>query len=392
MLDEVMNTFPTRVPAVLGLNDGSFFAGYSVGYEGDLSPGEVVFNTAMTGYQEILTDPSYSKQIVTLTYPHIGNVGINPVDHESDAACVAGLVIGELSPVASNYRSELTLAEFLTQQKVVAIAGIDTRALTRRLRDHGAMAGCICIGTTDPTEAIAGAKACPSLSGQDLTAFASVAVPTAFTETSWQQQERGEELPAADKHVVVYDFGIKKQIARLLVDRGCRVTLVPANTPYADLAALKPDAVLLSNGPGDPAACDAIIAEIKQLVEGPWPVFGICLGCQLLALAMGATTDKMSLGHHGANHPVLDQTTGRVHITSQNHGFVVSTDGFPDNLKITDTSLFDATVQGFVHRDKPIFAIQGHPEASPGPEDWVGFFDRFIDAIDTSKQGAKQHA
>lgn len=378
MSEKNLGILKSRVPAVLALADGTFFLGYSVGYEGDLSTGEVVFNTAMTGYQEILTDPSYAQQIVTLTYPHIGNVGVNQDDAESDRAHAAGLVIRELSPVVSNYRSESSLSDFLQEQKVVAIASVDTRALTRHLRDKGAMPGCICVNTHDPAEAIAKAQASPSLAGANLANPISVKQPYVHSECSWSHDGA---VSSDGPHVVVYDFGVKKQILRLLVDRNCRVTVVPANTIAADLKSLAPDAILLSNGPGDPAACTDIIAQVQALVEGPWPVFGICLGCQLLALAMGAKTEKMPFGHHGANHPVWSEAEQQVAITSQNHGFMVSKTEFPAELEVTHTSLFDGSVQGFKHKAKPIFAIQGHPEACPGPDDWSGLFDQFVNSI-----------
>jgi carbamoyl-phosphate synthase small subunit len=377
MGNQVSGILPSRVPAVLALADGTFFLGYSVGYAGNHCVGEVVFNTAMTGYQEILTDPSYTKQIVTLTYPHIGNVGVNQQDAESAMAHASGLVIRELSPVTSNYRAEGGLQDFLQEQKIVAIAGVDTRALTRHLRNKGAMPGCICVNTTDPQLAIKQAKAAPSLVGANLANTVSVASSYEHTLGSWENESPSQDGP----HVVVYDFGVKTQMLRLLADRGCRVTVVPADTVYADLSILEPDAVLLSNGPGDPAACHDIIAQVKQLIEGPWPIFGICLGCQLLALAMGAKTQKMPFGHHGANHPVWDVKQEQVAITSQNHGFVVAQADLPATLEVTHTSLFDESVQGFRHKEKPIFAIQGHPEACPGPDDWSGLFDQFVQSI-----------
>jgi carbamoyl-phosphate synthase small subunit len=367
---------------VLALADGAFFLGYSVGYVGDHCVGEVVFNTAMTGYQEILTDPSYTQQIVTLTYPHMGNVGVNAQDAESAAAHAAGLIIRELSPIASNYRSEQDLPSFLQEQKVIAIAGVDTRELTRHLRDKGAMSGCILVGTTDPAQAIAHAQAAPSLVGANLAEEVSVGSPYTHTQTSWEQSTVAADGP----HVVVYDFGVKSQILRLLADRGCRVTVAPADTTYADLEQLAPDAVLLSNGPGDPAACDAIIEQVRRLLDGPWPVFGICLGCQLLALAMGAKTEKMPFGHHGANHPVWDVQQEQVAITSQNHGFMVSKTDLPADIEITHVSLFDDSIQGIRHKHKPIFAIQGHPEACPGPNDWSGLFDRFVASITATQE------
>lgn len=367
---------PERVPAVLALANGSFFLGYSIGYNDGHTVGEVVFNTAMSGYQEILTDPSYKQQIVTLTYPHIGNVGVNPEDAESGEIAAAGLVVRELSLLASNWRAAQSLPDYLRQHRVIAIAGVDTRRLTRILRDEGASAGCIMVGTHEPAQAIENAREFPGMAGMDLTAEVTTKSSYEFTDLSWQSKPHtGSESP----HVVVYDFGVKRQMMRLLVDRGCRVTVVPANTSYADLVSINPDGVLLSNGPGDPAACESIIAEIKKMVsDGPWPIFGICLGCQLLALSMGAATEKMSFGHHGANHPVANEFSKRVAITSQNHGFVVAAKDFPEILEVTHESLFDGTIQGFRHREKPVFAIQGHPEASPGPRDWLDQFDIFV--------------
>lgn len=353
-------------PAILALADGSTFSGISVGVTGQ-TVGEVVFNTSMTGYQEIITDPSYAKQIITFTYPHIGNVGVNPEDMESDKIWASGLIIKELSPIVSNWRAQMSLPEFLKQHNIIGIAGIDTRQLTRLLRDKGAQNGCIMAGNCNPEIAIKAAQDFEGLINQDLAQV----VSTKEIKT-WGQPTNPKH------HVVVYDFGVKRNILQLLIDRGCRLTLVPAKTPACEILKLNPDGVMLSNGPGDPAACDYAITNIKVLLEENIPTFGICLGFQLMALACGAQTIKMKFGHHGANHPVQDLATKVVAITSQNHGFAVAEASVPDCLEITHRALFDNTIQGIKHKDKPAFAFQGHPEASPGPHDIGYLFDKFI--------------
>ena len=362
--------------AVLALEDGTVFHGESIGAEG-MTSGEVVFNTAMTGYQEILTDPSYSRQIVTLTYPHIGNTGTNDEDVESRGVQAAGLIIRDLPMRQSNYRSSLSLADYLREEKVVAIAGIDTRKLTRLLREKGAQAGCLMTGD-DVDRALAEARAFPGLAGMDLAREVTVAEPYAWTEGPWRHAQE-DPLPAPDQsfEVVAYDFGVKQNILRLLTAQGCRVTVVPATTPAADVLARKPDGVFLSNGPGDPEPCTYAISAIREIVASGVPVFGICLGHQLLALASGARTVKMKFGHHGANHPVQDLGTGRVYITSQNHGFAVDEASLPDTIRATHRSLFDGTLQGIERTDVPAFGFQGHPEASPGPHDIEPLFERF---------------
>ncbi len=362
--------------AVLALEDGTVFHGESIGAEG-MTSGEVVFNTAMTGYQEILTDPSYSRQIVTLTYPHIGNTGTNDEDVESRGVQAAGLIIRDLPMRQSNYRSSLSLADYLREEKVVAIAGIDTRKLTRLLREKGAQAGCLMTGD-DVDRALAEARAFPGLAGMDLAREVTVAEPYAWTEGPWRHAQE-DPLPAPDQsfEVVAYDFGVKQNILRLLTAQGCRVTVVPATTPAADVLARKPDGVFLSNGPGDPEPCTYAISAIREIVASGVPVFGICLGHQLLALASGARTVKMKFGHHGANHPVQDLGTGRVYITSQNHGFAVDEASLPDTIRATHRSLFDGTLQGIERTDVPAFGFQGHPEASPGPHDIKPLFERF---------------
>lgn len=369
-------------PAVLALEDGSIFRGKAIGALG-LSSGEVVFNTSMTGYQEILTDPSYARQIITLTYPHIGNTGINAEDNESDRIWAAGLVIRNLSMTVSNWRSEQSLDEFLKDQNVVSIAEIDTRRLTQLLRDKGALNGCILSGELLAEKgeqyAIEQARAFPGLTGMDLAKEVSVADTYEWTEGEWLPEGAGYPQLHHDKpfHVVAYDYGVKRNILRMLAQRNCRVTVVPAQTPAADVLAMNPDGVFLSNGPGDPAPCDYAIAAIRQILETDIPVFGICLGCQLLALACGAQTVKMQLGHHGANHPVQNLDDGTVMITSQNHGFAVDEKTLPNNLRATHRSLFDGSLQGIERTDKPAFAFQGHPEASPGPHDIAPLFDKF---------------
>jgi carbamoyl-phosphate synthase small subunit len=370
-------------PAVLVLEDGSVFRGESIGADGQ-TVGEVVFNTAITGYQEILTDPSYSRQIVTLTYPHIGNVGTNPEDEESPAVYAAGLVIRDLPATLSNWRSTSPLSEYLAGRGVVAIAGIDTRRLTRVLREKGAQNGCILAGDAiDEAQALGLARGFPGLKGMDLAKEVTTPVAYEWAEGTWALGQGHRARPATELpyRVVAYDYGVKRNILRMLVDRGCRVTVVPAKTPAADVLALKPDGVFLSNGPGDPEPCDYAIAAIREIVDGGTPVFGICLGHQLLGLASGAKTIKMKFGHHGANHPVQDLTTGRVMISSQNHGFAVDEQTLPTSLKATHRSLFDGSLQGIHRSDRPAFGFQGHPEASPGPHDVAPMFDHFIELI-----------
>ncbi len=371
-------------PAILALADGSIFRGEAIGADGQ-TVGEVVFNTAMTGYQEILTDPSYAQQIVTLTYPHIGNTGTTPEDAESDRVWSAGLVIRDLPLVASNWRNTMSLSDYLKASNVVAIAGIDTRRLTRILREKGAQNGCIMAGDNISEEAaIAAAQGFPGLKGMDLAKVVSTKTQYEWRSTVWDLKTdshatiEASELPY---HVVAYDYGVKVNILRMLVERGCRVTVVPAQTPAADVLALKPDGVFLSNGPGDPEPCDYAIQAIKEVLETETPVFGICLGHQLLALASGAKTLKMGHGHHGANHPVQDLDTGVVMITSQNHGFAVDEATLPANVRAIHKSLFDGTLQGIERTDKSAFSFQGHPEASPGPNDVAPLFDRFINEM-----------
>ncbi len=367
--------------ALLVLEDGTVFKGVSIGAEG-CSVGEVVFNTSMTGYQEILTDPSYSRQIVTLTYPHIGNTGTNSEDEESPAIHAQGLIIRDLPLLASNFRSEETLSEYLKRHNVVGIADIDTRKLTRILRETGAQAGCIVAGKDlDEAAALAQAKAFPGLKGMDLAKEVTVSEAYSWAEGSWQLG-KGFVTPASlPLHVVAYDFGAKRNILRMLVDRGCRLTVVPAKTPAAEVLAMNPDGIFLSNGPGDPAPCDYAIAAIQEFLKTDIPVFGICLGHQLLGLASGAKTVKMKFGHHGANHPVKDLDRDVVMITSQNHGFAVDEATLPANLRATHKSLFDGSLQGIHRTDKPAFSFQGHPEASPGPHDAAPLFDHFIELI-----------
>ncbi|MDZ5604379.1 glutamine-hydrolyzing carbamoyl-phosphate synthase small subunit [Pseudomonas sp. RP23018S] len=371
-------------PAILALADGSIFRGEAIGADGQ-TVGEVVFNTAMTGYQEILTDPSYAQQIVTLTYPHIGNTGTTPEDAESDRVWSAGLVIRDLPLLASNWRNKQSLPDYLKANNVVAIAGIDTRRLTRILREKGAQNGCILAGD-DITEeaAIAAARAFPGLKGMDLAKVVSTTERYEWRSSVWElKTDSHATIDAADLpyHVVAFDYGVKVNILRMLVARGCRVTVVPAQTPASEVLALSPDGVFLSNGPGDPEPCDYAIQAIKDVLETDIPVFGICLGHQLLALASGAKTLKMGHGHHGANHPVQDLDTGVVMITSQNHGFAVDEATLPGNVRAIHKSLFDGTLQGIERTDKSAFSFQGHPEASPGPTDVAPLFDRFIDAM-----------
>jgi carbamoyl-phosphate synthase small subunit len=374
----------TTPPAILALADGTVYVGNSIGMAGS-TVGEVVFNTSMTGYQEILTDPSYCQQIVTLTYPHIGNYGTNGEDIESDRVHAAGLIIKDLPLVASNFRSTQTLSAYLVSNATVAIANLDTRQLTRHLRVHGAQNGCILAlkageSLTSATieKAIAAAKATPSMAGLDLAKSVSVTAAYAWTETEWSLGEGYGQQTAPKFHVVAYDFGVKKNILRMLAQRGCKVTVVPAQTPALEVQKLKPQGIFLSNGPGDPEPCDYAIAAAQTLIESGIPTFGICLGHQIMALASGAKTFKMKFGHHGANHPVKDLDSGRVSITSQNHGFAVDEKTLPANLRATHISLFDNTLQGLERTDKPAFCFQGHPEASPGPSDIGYLFDRFI--------------
>ena len=365
-------------PALLVLEDGTVFHGISIGAEG-CSVGEVVFNTALTGYQEILSDPSYAKQIVTLTYPHIGNVGTNDEDDESEKVFASGLVIRDLPLLASSWRKQQSLPDYLNQHQVVAIADIDTRQLTRVLRDKGAQRGCIMAGEmVDVETAKQAIDAFPGLQGMDLAKEVTTAQAYEWSENVWKLGQGHQQTTNLSKHVVAFDFGVKRNILRLLANRGCRVTVVPAKTPAAEVLAMNPDGVFLSNGPGDPEPCDYAIAAIKTILEKRVPVFGICLGHQLLALASGAKTEKMKFGHHGANHPVQELATGRVMISSQNHGFAVSADSLPTNLKATYVSLFDGSLQGIARTDVPAFSFQGHPEASPGPHDVESLFDDFI--------------
>lgn len=371
-------------PAILALADGSIFRGEAIGADGQ-TVGEVVFNTAMTGYQEILTDPSYAQQIVTLTYPHIGNTGTTPEDVESDRVWSAGLVIRDLPLVASNWRNTMSLSDYLKANNVVAIAGIDTRRLTRILREKGSQNGCIMVGdNVSEAAAIAAAQGFPGLKGMDLAKVVSTQEQYEWRSTVWDLKTdshatiEASELPY---HVVAYDYGVKYNILRMLVERGCRVTVVPAQTPASDVLALQPDGVFLSNGPGDPEPCDYAIQAIKDVLETEIPVFGICLGHQLLALASGAKTLKMGHGHHGANHPVQDLDTGVVMITSQNHGFAVDEATLPANVRAIHKSLFDGSLQGIERTDKSAFSFQGHPEASPGPNDVASLFDRFINEM-----------
>ncbi len=369
-----------RSPAILALADGTLFRGESIGADA-ASMGEVVFNTAMTGYQEILTDPSYSRQIVTLTYPHIGNTGINAEDIEASRVHAAGLVIRDLPILASSWRQSQSLSGYLHSQQVPAIAGIDTRKLTRILRDKGAQSGCLMAGRIDEREALARAREFPGLAGMDLAKVVSCAAPYVWDETEWSLGEGHGRQENPRYHVVAFDYGVKRNILRKLASRRCRITVLPAQSGADEALRLKPDGVFLSNGPGDPEPCDYAIRAIHNLLEAGVPLFGICLGHQLLGLASGARTLKMKFGHHGANHPVQDLDSGRVMITSQNHGFAVDAESLPANCRITHKSLFDGTLQGFARTDRPAFCFQGHPEASPGPHDVDYLFDRFIDLM-----------
>ena len=374
--------------ALLALADGSLFRGIAIGAEGK-TVGEVVFNTAMSGYQEILTDPSYSRQIVTLTYPHIGNTGCNAADTEASKVHAAGLVIRDLPLAASNWRSEEALDAYLRRNDIVGIAEIDTRRLTRILRDKGAQNGCLVAGANSSEgEAIAAAKAFPGLKGMDLAKVVSVKEKYGWREGSYDLDKAAFVTPPLRFRVVAFDYGIKRNILRMLVDRGCEVTVVPAETPASEVIALRPHGVLLANGPGDPEPCDYAIAAIRELIRAKVPTFGICLGHQLLGLAVGATTVKMKFGHHGANHPVIDLDTGRVMISSQNHGFAVDESTLPSNVKATHRSLFDGSLQGIRLTDAPAFSFQGHPEASPGPHDVAGLFDQFIELMEARAAAA----
>ena len=382
---------PVHPKALLALADGTVFTGISIGATGQTT-GEVVFNTSMTGYQEILTDPSYCQQIVTLTYPHIGNTGVNREDVEADRIHAAGLIIKDLPLLASNFRSEETLSQYLQREGTVAIADLDTRALTRLLRTKGAQNGCIvalpageAITDAHRAQAVAAAQAAPSMAGQDLAKVVSATASYPWSQSEWKLGSGYGEQTAPKFHVVAYDFGVKKNILRMLAERGCKVTVVPAQTPAAEVLKHQPDGIFLSNGPGDPEPCDYAIAAAQELIETGTPTFGICLGHQIMALASGAKTFKMKFGHHGANHPVKDLDSGRVSITSQNHGFAVDEKTLPANLRPTHVSLFDGTLQGLARTDKPAFCFQGHPEASPGPHDIGYLFDRFIGLMEQAK-------
>ncbi len=379
--------------AVLALADGSVFHGSGIGAAGD-SVGEVVFNTAMTGYQEMLTDPSYARQLVTLTFPHIGNTGCNSGDEEAGRPMAAGLIIRDLPLRVSNWRSEEPLDDYLRRHGIVGIAGIDTRRLTRILREKGAQGGCLMCGETiDENTALEKARAFPGMAGMDLAREVTTDKAYVWTEGSLDLDSGAWATSSEDHHVVAYDYGVKRNILRMLADRGCKVTVVPATTPASQVLALEPDGVFLSNGPGDPEPCDYAIEAIRELLRSGLPIFGICLGQQLLALAAGARTVKMKFGHHGANHPVQDLATGQVMITSQNHGFAADEDSLPDNVRATHRSLFDGSLQGIELTDRPAFGFQGHPEASPGPHDIQGLFDRFVGEMEVvRKEGARKEA
>lgn len=369
------------MPAVLVLADGSVFEGTAIGTEGQ-TVGEVVFNTSMTGYQEILTDPSYAKQMITLTYPHIGNTGTNREDEESDSVYAAGLIIRDLPLLASNFRSTESLGDYLKRHNVVAIADIDTRRLTRILREKGSQAGCIITGTNiDIAKAQADAKAFGSMAGLDLAKEVTCEKAYEWTEGEWHLGEGFKKDITQPLHVVAYDFGVKRNILRMLAERGCRLTVVPAQTPASEVLAMNPDGVFLSNGPGDPEPCNYAIQAIQEILATKKPVFGICLGHQLLGLAVGAKTEKMTFGHHGANHPVQDLETGRVVITTQNHGFQINESSLPSNVEVTHRSLFDQSIQGISLKDQVAFSFQGHPEASAGPNDVAYLFDQFINSM-----------
>jgi carbamoyl-phosphate synthase small subunit len=380
---------PSFSPAILALADGTVFRGHSIGASGH-TIGEVVFNTAITGYQEILTDPSYAQQIVTLTYPHIGNVGVNAEDVESAKVHAAGLIIRDLPVLASNFRSEQSLSDYLLAQNVVAISNIDTRKLTRILREKGAQNGCILVGAgaADEARALELARSFPGLSGMDLAKVVSTKEKYEWTQSEWRLETGYGEQKAPQYRVVAFDYGVKYNILRMLAERGCHVTVLPAQATAAEALALNPDGIFLSNGPGDPEPCDYAIAATREFIARGIPTFGICLGHQIMGLAVGAKTMKMKTGHHGANHPVKDLENGRVVITSQNHGFAVDAATLPANAKITHTSLFDGTLQGFALTDKPAFCFQGHPEASPGPNDIAYLFDRFVGLMEAQKIAA----
>ncbi|HVE54280.1 MAG TPA: glutamine-hydrolyzing carbamoyl-phosphate synthase small subunit [Ramlibacter sp.] len=389
MLSSLQGAFP---PAILALADGTVFIGNSIGAAGSTT-GEVVFNTALTGYQEILTDPSYCQQIVTLTYPHIGNYGVNAEDVEATKVHAAGLIIRDLPLIASSFRADMTLQQYLQREKTPGIANIDTRKLTRILRSKGAQNGCILalkdgqeVTPALVDEAVAKARAVKSMAGLDLAQDVSVAKSYEWDQTEWQLGTGYGQLENPRYHVVAFDYGVKKNILRMLAERGCKVTIVPAKTPASEVKKLQPDGVFLSNGPGDPEPCDYAIEATKELIEDGYPTFGICLGHQIMALASGAKTYKMPFGHHGANHPVKDLDSGRVSITSQNHGFAVDDKTLPANLRATHVSLFDGTLQGLARTDKPAFCFQGHPEASPGPHDIGYLFDRFTGLMDEKKK------
>ncbi len=373
----------SRPAALLALADGTVFRGISIGADG-ATVGEVVFNTALTGYQEILTDPSYTRQIVTLTYPHIGNVGINPEDDESPSVYAAGLVVRDCSLRSSNFRARQDLRAFLAERKVVAIADLDTRSLTRRLRDGGAQAGAIVVGD-DAAAAVALARTFSGMDGLDLASEVSTTAPYAWDQTEWTLEGGYGRLATPHRRVVAFDFGVKRNILRMLAERGCGVTVVPARTSAEAVLRMRPDGVFLSNGPGDPDACDYAVRAAADLIDRGIPTFGICLGHQIMALASGARTVKMKFGHHGANHPVQELASGRVYITSQNHGFAVDAQTLPANCRVTHVSLFDGSLQGFERTDRPAFCFQGHPEASPGPKDIGPLFDRFVRAIDAAR-------
>lgn len=377
---------PSTTPALLVLADGSVFRGRAIGAEGS-TVGEVVFNTSMTGYQEILTDPSYARQIVTLTYPHIGNTGTNAEDEECAEIWSAGLVIRDLPLLASSFRNEQSLEDYLKARNIVGIADIDTRRLTRILRDKGAQSGCILAGdNVDEAEALKKAQAFAGLKGMDLAKVVSTKEKYDFNEGTWALGQGHKPAPATQPfNVVAYDYGVKRNILRMLVDRGCSITVVPAETPASEVLAMNPDGVFLSNGPGDPEPCDYAIKAIQEILDAGLPTYGICLGHQLLGLAVGAKTAKMKFGHHGGNHPVQDLNSTKVMITAQNHGFAVDMDSLPENVEVTHKSLFDGTLQGIRLKDKPAFSFQGHPEASPGPHDVAPLFDQFIEMMEARR-------